>query len=112
MERHLDVLERLYDTIQSRRDASPDSSHTANLFASGLSAIARKLGEEAAETLVAGIGESDQALIAESADLLFHLMVLWVARGVAPSDVFAELARREGTSGIAEKASRKRETKP
>lgn len=100
------VLARVYATILKRRDADPSTSHTAGLFAAGLPAIAKKVGEEASETLVAGIGESDDALVAESADLLYHLMVLWAARGVTPSDVYAELASREGTSGVAEKASR------
>ena len=102
-----EVLERVYATILKRQDADPQTSHTAGLFAAGLPAIAKKVGEEASETLVAGLGESSQALVAESADLLFHLMVLWAARGVTPIEVFAELARREGTSGVAEKAARK-----
>lgn len=102
-----EVLARVYATILNRKDADPARSHTAGLFAAGLPAIAKKVGEEAAETLIAGIGESDEALVAESADLLFHLLVLWAARGVTPEDVYAELARREGTSGVAEKAARR-----
>jgi len=101
-----EVLNRVYATILKHRDADPQISHTAGLFADGLSAVAKKVGEEASEVLVAGLSESDDALVAESADLLFHLMVLWAVRGVTPAAVFAELVRREGISGVAEKASR------
>lgn len=102
------VLDRLFATILSRRTADPASSHTAALFAAGRGAIARKVGEEATETVVAAMEEGGDAVVRESADLLFHLMVLWADRGVTPEDVFAELERREGRSGIAEKAARKR----
>lgn len=101
-----EVLTRVYATILKRRDADPQTSYTAGLFADGLSAVAKKVGEEASEMLEAGLSESDDALVAESADLLFHLMVLWAVRGVTPAAVFAELVRREGISGVAEKASR------
>jgi len=101
-----DVLERLYEVIAGRRGADPDSSYTARLFADGRSKIARKTGEEAIETIIAALGEDRAAVSKESADLLYHLLVLWAETGVEPADVWAELARREGTSGLAEKAAR------
>jgi phosphoribosyl-ATP pyrophosphohydrolase len=100
------VLERLYAVIESRRGADPDTSWTAKLFATGLPKIAQKTGEEAVETVIAAMGGDKAALTAESADLLYHLLVLWAEAGVAPADVWAELARREGTSGIDEKSAR------
>ncbi len=100
------VLERLYAVIESRRGADPDTSWTAKLFAKGLPKIAQKTGEEAVETVIAALGGDKAALTAESADLLYHLLVLWAEAGVAPADVWAELARREGTSGIDEKNAR------
>ena len=101
------VLSRLFATIRSRRGADPNSSHTAALFAKGPPAIAKKVGEEAVETALAGVTGDRAALVGESADLLYHLLVLWAAREVTPAEVFAELERREGTSGVAEKAARK-----
>lgn len=100
------VLDRVYAAIQDRRTANPETSHTARLFAKGTPAIAKKVGEEAVEAVIAGAAGDRAALIHESADVLFHMMVLWAAVGVAPGDVFAELQRREGTSGIAEKNAR------
>jgi phosphoribosyl-ATP pyrophosphohydrolase len=100
------VLDRLWQVIQSRRNADPQSSYTARLFARGRAKIAQKLGEEAVEAVIEGVGENSAALIAESADLIYHLLVLWAAAGVSPEDVAAELVRREGTSGIEEKRSR------
>ena len=101
------ALSRLFATIRSRRGADPTSSHTAALFAKGTPAIAKKVGEEAVETALAGVAGDRAALVGESADLLYHLLVLWAAREVTPADVFAELERREGISGVAEKAARK-----
>ena len=101
-----DVLSRLAATIQARRAAAADKSYTRQLLDAGPERCAKKLGEEAVETVIAGVGQSDDALRAEAADLLYHLLVLWAACGVKPSDVWAELARREGTSGLAEKAAR------
>ena len=101
-----EVLARVYAEILARRDADPDVSHTASLFAKGEMAIARKMGEEAMETVNAAAKGEKNAIVYESADLLYHLLVLWAAHGIAPGDVFAELVRREGTSGIAEKAAR------
>jgi phosphoribosyl-ATP pyrophosphohydrolase len=100
------VLDRLWQTIQSRRSADPQSSYTARLFARGRAKIAQKLGEEAVEAVIEGVGENPAALAGESADLLYHLLVLWAAAGVSPADVAAELARREDTSGIQEKRAR------
>ena len=100
------TLDRLWQIIQSRRSADPETSYTARLFARGRAKIAQKLGEEAVEAVIEGIGEDRAALVGESADLLYHLLVLWAAAGVAPADIAAELARRESTSGIEEKRAR------
>ena len=101
------VLDRLYDVIDSRKGANPDTSYTARLFSRGREQIAKKLGEEAVETLIEGIRGDGPKLIAESADMLYHLLTLWASVGVKPPAIGAELARREGLSGIAEKAARK-----
>jgi len=101
------VLERLHAVIESRKGGDPAVSHTARLLAAGVPAIARKVGEEATETVVAALAEGPRRAASESADLLYHLLVLWAALGIAPKDVGAELAKREGTSGLAEKAARK-----
>ena len=102
------VLDRLYLVIDSRKGADPDTSYTARLFSRGRAQIAKKLGEEAVEALIEGIKGDRPKLVAESADLLYHLLTLWAATNVRPKAVWTELARREGLSGIAEKASRKR----
>jgi phosphoribosyl-ATP pyrophosphohydrolase len=102
-----DTLTRLEQTIASRRAASPEESYVAKLNAKGLPKIAQKLGEEATEAVIAALSGSNEELVGESADLLFHLMVLLDAKGVSLDHVLAELERREGLSGIAEKASRK-----
>jgi phosphoribosyl-ATP pyrophosphohydrolase len=101
-----DTLARLEQTIAARRGADPDSSYVAKLHARGLTKIAQKLGEEATETVIAALAEDRRALTGEAADLIFHLLVLLGARDVPLADVLAELDRREGTSGIAEKAAR------
>jgi phosphoribosyl-ATP pyrophosphohydrolase len=101
-----DILTRLEQAIRDRRGADPKTSYVASLHARGVPTIARKLGEEAIETVIAALGEDDGALTGEAADLVFHLLVLLDARGLALGDVLAELARREGLSGVAEKASR------
>lgn len=100
------TLARLEATIAARRGADPASSYVAKLHARGLGKIAQKLGEEAVETVIAALSGSDDELVGEAADLLFHLMVLLSAKQVPLATVLAELDRREGTSGIAEKASR------
>ena len=102
----MDTLSRLAATIAARRDADPATSWVAKLHASGVPVIARKLGEEAVETVVAALVGSREELIGEAADTLFHLLVLLDAKGVPLAEVLAELDRREGTSGIAEKAAR------
>jgi phosphoribosyl-ATP pyrophosphohydrolase len=101
------VLERLYAVIDSRRGADPDTSYTARLFSRGRQQIAKKLGEEAVETVIEGIRGDRPKLVAESADLLYHLLTLWAANRVKPPAIWNELARREGLSGIAEKRARK-----
>ncbi len=100
------ILERLYAVIESRRGADPEASYTAKLFAKGTEKIARKLAEEAVEALIEGIKGDRGRLEAESADVLYHLLVLWADQGVRPEEVWRELARREGVSGIDEKNAR------
>ncbi|MGB8273679.1 MAG: phosphoribosyl-ATP diphosphatase [Alphaproteobacteria bacterium] len=100
------VLERLFAVIDSRRGADPKASYTASLLAAGKEDCARKVGEEAIETMVAALQGNRDDVIHESADLLYHLLVLWACVRITPEEVWAELARREGTSGIAEKESR------
>lgn len=103
-----DTLSRLEVTIAARRDADPETSYVAKLNARGVGKIAQKLGEEATETVIAALTQDREELIGEAADLMFHLLVLLGAKGVPLADVLAELDRREGLSGIAEKASRPR----
>lgn len=100
------TLARLEATIAARRDADPGSSYVAKLNARGVPKIAQKLGEEAVETVIAAMADDREGLVGEAADLLFHLLVLLGAKGVPLAEVLAELDRREGVSGIAEKASR------
>ena len=104
---HGHVLDRLYFVIDSRRGADPDTSYTARLFSRGRQQIAKKLGEEAVEALIEGIRGDRPKLVGESADVLYHLLTLWAATNVKPKAIWSELARREGLSGLAEKASRK-----
>ncbi len=100
------TLERLEATIAARRAADPESSYVAKLFAKGLPKIAQKVGEEATESVIAALSGSNDELVGEAADLLFHLMVLLAAKDISLVQVLAELDRREGNSGIAEKAAR------
>ncbi len=100
------TLSELCRTIAARRTADPAVSYVAKLLAAGVPLAARKLGEEAVETVVAALSGDAAALTAEAADLLFHLLVLLEVRGVGFDDVLAELDRREGLSGLAEKAQR------
>ncbi|HEY3911431.1 MAG TPA: phosphoribosyl-ATP diphosphatase [Stellaceae bacterium] len=100
------ALNRLWRVIGSRRGADPQTSYTARLFARGRTKIAQKLGEEAVEAVIEGIRGDAPKLVGESADLLYHLLVLWADAGVSPADVAAELTRREGVSGLAEKRGR------
>lgn len=101
-----DTLARLERTIAERRGAAPDSSYVAQLNARGLPVIARKLGEEAVEAVIAALAGDRGELIGEAADLLFHLLVLLGAKDIPLAEVLAELDRREGTSGLVEKAAR------
>lgn len=101
------VLDCLFRTVEGRRGGDPTESHTAQLFAKGTGKIAQKVGEEAVEAIIEAMRGDNQALVAESSDLLYHLLVLWADRGVRPEDVWAKLKEREGISGIAEKAARR-----
>lgn len=100
------ILDRLFAVIASRRGGDPELSYTAKLFEKGTPRIAQKLGEEAVETVIAAV-KGDSGLVGESADLLYHLLVLWADAGIAPSEVWLALEARMGTSGIAEKKSRR-----
>ena len=100
------VLDRLWSVVMSRRSADPAVSHSARLLSRGTAKVAQKFGEEAVECLIEAVAGNRDALIAESADVLYHLIVLWVSAGVSPDEVWDELKRREGISGIAEKAAR------
>lgn len=101
-------LDRLFEVIAARKGADPASSYTAKLFSKGVSACAQKLGEEAVETVIAAASGDREGALSESADLLYHWLVLVAALDLDPADVYAELARREGRSGLDEKASRGR----
>ncbi|KAB2313956.1 phosphoribosyl-ATP diphosphatase [Betaproteobacteria bacterium SCN2] len=102
-----DILKRLTETLAARKTASPDSSYVARLHAKGLDAILKKIGEEATETVMAAKDGQNEKIIYEVADLWFHTLVLLSHKGLTAQDVLNELARREGVSGIDEKASRK-----
>jgi phosphoribosyl-ATP pyrophosphohydrolase len=101
-----DILERLADSLEQRKSADPQSSYVAKLYAKGMDSILKKVGEEAAETIIAAKNGDKEHLIYETADLWFHTLVMLAQAGLKPQDVLDELARREGLSGIAEKASR------
>jgi phosphoribosyl-ATP pyrophosphohydrolase len=100
------TLDRLYAVIASRRGGDPTTSYTAKLFAGGPAKIAQKLGEEAVETVIEGTRGNAAGIIGESADLLYHLLVLWAQAGIAPALVWRALDDRAGKSGIDEKKSR------
>lgn len=100
------ILDRLYKVIESRRNADPTVSHTAKLFQKGTRKIAQKVGEEAVEVVIEAVREKRDRLVAESADLMYHLLVMWADAKIDPAEVWQELASREGVSGIAEKQSR------
>ncbi|HQR50929.1 MAG TPA: phosphoribosyl-ATP diphosphatase [Methylophilaceae bacterium] len=101
-----DILDRLAGTLEERKSADPQSSYVAKLYAKGSDAILKKVGEEAAETIIAAKGGDRQQIIYETADLWFHCLVMLAHNNLHPSDVLNELARREGLSGLDEKASR------
>jgi phosphoribosyl-ATP pyrophosphohydrolase len=100
------ILDRLADTLEARKQASPDSSYVARLYSKGTDAILKKIGEEATETVMAAKDDQAEKIIYEVADLWFHTLVLLAHKGLKPADVLNELARREGLSGLAEKAGR------
>ncbi len=102
-----DALDRLFATIAARKGADPASSYTAKLLAEGVEKCAKKFGEEATEAVIAAISRNKTELAKESADVLYHLLVLWAASGITPEEVYAVLKSRESQSGLAEKAARK-----
>ena len=102
------TLDRLFATIAARKaSGDADQSYTAKLLSQGVEKCAKKFGEEAVETVLASVSGDKKHLAAESADALYHLLVLWAAAGITPDDVYAALKAREGQSGLAEKAARK-----
>ena len=100
------VLGLLYEVIESRRGGDPKTSHTAKLFKKGRGKICKKFGEEAVELIIAALYEKNSNVICESADVMYHLLVLWAEAGITPDEVWAELQNRVGISGIEEKISR------
>ena len=100
------LLDQLYDLVASRKGADPETSYTAKLFSRGRAKIAQKVGEEGVETVIAAMAQGPGEVVSESADLLYHLMVLWADCGVTPDQVWAELAKRQGISGLDEKKAR------
>ncbi len=101
------VLDELYALIAARKGADAAESYTAQLYAKGTKKIAQKLGEEAVETVIAAVAGDRENTIKESADVLYHLLVTWADAGISPQDVYGEIVRRKGLSGLAEKAARK-----
>lgn len=101
-----DILDRLAETLEDRKTADPSASYTAKLYSKGLDGILKKIGEEATETVVAAKNGDKQQIVYETADLWFHCLVMLAHQGLHPRDVLNELARREGLSGLAEKAGR------
>jgi phosphoribosyl-ATP pyrophosphohydrolase len=102
------TLDALYAVVASRKGGDPEASYTAKLFAKGRKKIAQKVGEEGVETAIAAVAEDNRHVISESADLLYHLTVLWADCGITPDEVWEELRQRFGTSGVAEKKARKK----
>lgn len=105
-----DILGRLAETLDARKSADPQSSYVAKLYSKGLDAILKKVAEEAAETIMAAKDGEREKIIYETADLWFHSLVLLAREGIHPDEILNELARREGLSGLAEKASRPGQT--
>jgi len=101
-----DILERLADTIEARKGGDPEASYVSRLLAHGEDAILKKIGEEATETVMAGKDGDKLRIVGETADLWFHCIIMLAHYGLRPSDVLYELRRREGISGIDEKAAR------
>lgn len=103
------ILDKLFQTIESRKGSNPTDSYVASLFDKGTSKIAEKIGEEAIEAIIEAVKSDKEKLAQESADLIFHLMILWSDAGLKPDDIFKILENREGISGHEEKASRNKE---
>jgi phosphoribosyl-ATP pyrophosphohydrolase len=101
-----DTLNKLYKTLQDRKKADPKKSYVAKLYKEGAEKIGRKITEEASEVLIAGIKETNKRIVSESADLVFHLMVLLAKKNIKPDEVMKELEKRMGISGLDEKAAR------
>ena len=101
-----DALDKLFATIAARKGSDPSQSYTAKLLAQGVEKCAKKFGEEATEAVIAAVQKDKTELAKESADVLYHLLVLWAASGITPEDVYTVLQSREGQSGLEEKASR------
>jgi phosphoribosyl-ATP pyrophosphohydrolase len=108
--KNLHPIDKLFATIAARKSGDPTTSYTARLLQEGVAKCAKKFGEEAVEAALAAVAKDKKHLAAESADVLYHLLVLWAACGITPADVYAALKAREGRSGIAEKASRQTKT--
>lgn len=104
-----DIIQRLTQELEARKSADPQNSYVAKLYSKGMNAILKKVGEEAAETIIAAKDGSQEDLIYETADLWFHTMVMLAQAGLSAEDVLNELARREGLSGLVEKAARPKE---
>ena len=103
-----DILQRIADSIEERKSADPKKSYVASLFAKGDDAMLKKIGEEATETVLAAKSGDKLQLVHETTDLWFHCMIVLARHGLGPADVLAEMKRREGISGIDEKAARKK----
>ena len=101
-----EILDRLFDVVESRKGSDVDASYTAKLLAAGTPKIAQKVGEEAIETVIEALVDKDGKIAEESADLLYHLLVLWADKGVRPEDVWSVIADRFGISGIDDKNAR------
>lgn len=106
---HDDILQAVYQVIQERKANPSERSYTASLMAKGIDKVLKKVGEEAAELIIAGKGGDRQEIVYETADLFFHALVLLGFYGIPPEEVYQELRRRFGTSGVAEKQSRGKE---
>lgn len=106
MDQQPHILDRLYQVILSRKSAATDNSYTATLLTGSIDKVLKKVGEEATEVVIAGKGGTERELVCETADLLYHTLVLLAARGMDIADVWGELEKRSGISGLAEKAAR------
>ena len=103
-----DIIDELYGVIEERKGGDPETSYVARAFARGREHVAKKVGEEGVEVALAGALGEKKAIVSESADLLFHLLILWSDTGVAPADVYTELSKRRGVSGLAREARKRK----